>query len=119
MPSAYVTVRTFTAAAADGTTAPVAGSFVSIGRVSRFVEFSFVPGGSFPSAPTSAELLFWTLDGTTIRLLKRQTILAANIGLVESFVVEANTGAAYVTLGSFSGGSSPTMTLTVSARPVP
>jgi hypothetical protein len=116
---AYTTIRAFSAAAADGTSAPSSASFVSLGSDARYVEFSFATGGTFPSAPTSAELLFWSLHAGTIRLIKRKTVLAADIGLIESFVVEANASKVYVTIGSYSGGSSPTTTLTVSARAVP
>ena len=117
--AAYITARTFAADTTAATTTPAIGDFVALGRTSRYVEFSFARGATHPSAPTSTDLWFWTAVGSSIRLVKQLTFTAANVDAQLPFVLDASAEKVYVTLASFTGGATPSLTMTVTARAVP
>lgn len=115
----YTTIRALSGQASEGFTAPSAGSFVSLGRTSAETQVTFTPGGSVANTPTSVDICIWYLRGSAVRLATKQTILATDISAPASVRIVAHADAFYATACAFSGGSSPTVTLTVTARQVP
>lgn len=114
---AWKTVRTLSGATADAT--PTTGSaFVSLAveAVPR-VEIR-VRGGSLANSPASVTLGVWRLSGGAVDKLGTITIASGDIATPVPQLFEIYDPSVYVTVDSFSGGSSPTMTATIEARAV-
>ena len=115
--SAWQTVRSLSGATADAT--PTTGSaFVAIGiSPTPRVEVR-VRGGSLANSPTSVTLGVWRLSGGAVDKLGTITIASGDIATPVPQLFEVYDPSVYVTVDSFSGGASPTMTATIEARAV-
>jgi hypothetical protein len=111
------TLRTLTTQASEGLTAPSSASFVDINALARYVEVSFATGGSVANTPDSVDICIWYLVGSTVVLASKQTIDADDISAPASVLLDVYARKLYATACGFTAGSTPTVTLTVKARP--
>lgn len=114
---AWKTVRTLSGATADATpTTSAAFVELAISPAPR-VEIR-IRSGSLANSPTSVTLGVWRLSGGAVDKLGTITIAAADIATPVPQLFEIYDPSVYVTIVSFSGGASPTMTATIEARAV-
>lgn len=115
--SAWVTVRTLTGATAD-TTPTTSAAFVDVAAqpVPR-VEVR-VRSGSLANSPASVTLGIWRKSGGAVDKLGTITIASGDIATPVPQLFEIYDPSVYVTVESFSGGASPTLTATIEARAV-
>lgn len=115
--SAWQTVRSLSGATADATPTTSA-AFVAIGiSPTPRVEIR-VRGGSLANSPASVTLGVWRLSGGAVDKLGTITIASGDIATPIPQLFEIYDPSVFVTVDSFSGGSSPTMTATIEARAV-
>ncbi len=116
-------LRQFTAATADSAAPTVDSTWVTLTQFARngTVEVRY-GAGSMTGTPTSANVSLWrkVVDGVTgavaIDRLLTKTILLADANKSLPDVIDAYGATFFVSLDSFSGGTSPTLTLTVQGR---
>lgn len=112
--TAWKTVRTLTAAAADAGGIPAASTGVNLYEASPFVEFrlrDLVLAG----APTSITFTFWRVDDGVVEQIGTRTILAAAVAIQKPARFVCETTKVYATI-AFTGGVAPTVTGLVEAR---
>ena len=115
--SKWVTVRTLSGATADATPT-TASTFVDLNlSPAPRVEIR-VRGCSLANSPTSVTLGVWRLSGGAVDKLGTITIASGDIATPVPQLFEIYDPSVYVTVDSFSGGSSPTITATIEARAV-
>lgn len=116
MQTTWTTIRTLSAQAGEATTAPSAGTCIDLGQAAPRVEIRLVGGASHPSAPTSTTLRVWR-DAEGVDLLGTIDFAAADVANVVPRIFEFGARRVYVTV-AFTGGSTPTLTGTIQARPL-
>ncbi len=116
MDAPWTTLRTLVAHVGEAIAAPVSATCIDIGADSPKVEVRVASGASTPSAPTSVVLTVWR-DAGGVDRIGTVTIAAADIAMSIPQVFTFNARKVYVTV-SFVGGSSPTLTGVVQARPI-
>lgn len=113
----WTTLRQLTAASAADSAPTAASAFVTVGAApGRQVEVCYRTG-STANSPTSVDIGIWRLDGAKVDRIYVRTILNAQIAKPLCDVIPVNGTSLYATLEAFTGGSSPTVTLTIAARP--
>jgi len=116
MQTAWTTIRTMTAQVGEATTAPAATTMVDLGQTAPRVEIRLANGASHPSAPTSTSLRVWR-EAEGIDLLGTVDFAAADVANAIPKIFEFHARRVYVTV-AFTGGSTPTLTGTIQARPI-
>lgn len=116
MAAAWVTVRALTGATAESVPT-TSTEFVFLGQESPRVEVR-VHDASLANAPASVTLAVWRESGGVVDKLGTITIAAADIAQPIPQLFEVYESNLYVTVESFSGGASPTLTATIEARAV-
>lgn len=111
--TAWTTIRTLAAQAAEA--APT--TTIDIDVATPRVEFR-VQGGSIAGAPTSVTFAVWRGFGGRIDKLGTFTVALADIATVVPQLFELNAHACAITVESFAGGATPTVTATIEARGV-
>lgn len=116
MNAEWTTIRTLTAQVGEATTTPSAALAVDLGQNAPRVEVRLASGASTPSVPTSITLHVWR-DTNGVDKLGTIDIAAADVAASIPKLFEFAARRVYVTV-SFTGGSTPTLTGTIQARPV-
>lgn len=115
----WTTVRVLSGQAAE-TGVPAPASFVRLrGRGSRprWIEF-LLDGGSVAGSPTDVTFTVWALaDGKVVKA-GRITMSANDAAEQGAAALRVYADEVYVTVESFTGGTSPTVSGTVVARPL-
>lgn len=115
MDTPWTTIRTLTAQAAEGTSAP--SSTVSLHHPGPRLEVR-VRGASLGGSPGSVTLGVWRGSQGAIDKLGTIVILATDIGTAIPQVFELNGLNVWVTIESFAGGSGQSFTGSIDARPI-
>lgn len=116
MNTPWTTVRTLAAQVGEATSTPDAATMVDLGQSAPRVEVRLAAGASTPSAPTAISLHVWR-DAGGVDKLGTIDIAAADVAASIPKLFEFHARRVYVTV-SFTGGSTPTLTGTIQARPV-
>ena len=111
------TVRTLTGATADATPTNHLVFVALAGCPIPRVEIR-VRSGSLDGAPSSVTLAVWRFSGGYVDKLGTIVIVLADIATPVPQLFELYDPSVYVTVDSFSGGTSPTVTAIVEARAV-
>lgn len=115
--STWTTIRTLSAQTGESST-PASGVFISVNGVDELtmVEFNLA-GMSVTGSPTSVTFQVWRYVGLKIDALESATYTPA--GLTNALPIRSvGNGLNYWVTVSFTGGTTPAITGTISARPV-
>lgn len=114
METKFTTLRTLTAQAAEGTSAP--SSVTPIATPGPYLEVRIL-NGSLGGSPTSVTFGVWRGVDGGIDKVGTFTVAAADIGGPLPPIFEFDGGACWVRVESFAGGAGQTFTGTIQARP--
>ncbi|MBK7823337.1 MAG: hypothetical protein IPJ61_20335 [Tessaracoccus sp.] len=114
MPTPFTTLRALAAQAAEGTSAP--STVLSLASAGPYVEVR-ITGGSLAGSPTSVTFGVWRGVDGGIDKIGTFTVAAADIGGPLPPIFEFDAGSCWVRVESFAGGTGPTLTGTIQARP--
>jgi hypothetical protein len=120
----WQTIRTLTTQAAEAGVPssalfiahPDAGQFSQVGGRVPFIELGF-DSLSVAGSPTGVVLAVWRIAETKVEKLFVTTVQAADIGAPLVLTVQSDSEAVWVTVDSFIGGTSPTLSGVVRYRP--
>lgn len=110
----WIDVRELTTDGADAGS-PVAADMVSLEQDGPRVEVRLVDG-AVAGTPTSVTFGVWRKSGAYVDKLGTFTVTGASIATSQPAIFELYDGNVYVTVESFSGGTSPTVSGTLQAR---